>query len=112
MAGVDGTDVTNFAFTDGEILKDHYGGGVDVFNRSGTINDATVSNNTIDSPAEEALSKEDAISFNLFGSATTVASLMKAQIEDNVITDHPSGNGITVLGAQTNTGGAPTTTVG
>jgi hypothetical protein len=150
MAGVDGTDVTNFTFTDGEILnagdsltnplhgsiafndqasgtennidgtlaitgnllKDHYGGGVDVFNRSGTITDATVSNNTIDSPADEALSKEDAISFNLFGSATTVASLTKAQIEDNVITDHPSGNGITFLGAQTNLTPAPAGTVG
>jgi VCBS repeat-containing protein len=149
FAGVDGTDVTNFTFTDGEIvnagdsltdplhgaiafndqagnennvdgtlvvtgntLKDHYGGGVDVFNRNGTLNDATVSNNTIDSPANEALSKEDAISFNLFGSASTVASLTKAQIEDNVITDHPSGNGITILGAQTNPGGAPVGTVG
>jgi hypothetical protein len=41
-----------------------------------------------------------------------VASLTKAQIEDNVITDHPSGNGITFLGAQTNTGAAPVGTVG
>jgi hypothetical protein len=41
-----------------------------------------------------------------------VASLTKAQIENNVITDHPSGNGITLLGAQTNTGGAPTPIVG
>jgi hypothetical protein len=149
FAGVDGTDVTNFTFTDGEILnagdsltdnlhgaiafndqagnennvdgtlvitgnllKDHYGGGVDVFNRNGTISDATVSGNTIDSPADEALSREDAISFNLFGSATTVASLTKAQIEDNVITDHPSGNGIAFLGAQTNVGAAPVGTVG
>jgi VCBS repeat-containing protein len=149
FAGVDGTDVTNFTYTDGEILnagdsltnplhgsialndqagnennvdgtvvitgnllKDHYGGGVDVFNRNGTIADATVSNNTIDSPADEALSKEDAISFNLFGSASTVASMTKAQIEDNVITDHPSGNGITILGAQTNVSPAPTPTIG
>jgi Bacterial Ig domain/Bacterial cadherin-like domain/RTX calcium-binding nonapeptide repeat (4 copies) len=149
FAGVDGTDVTNFTFTDGEILnagdsqinnlhgaiafndqaanennvdgtlvitgnvlKDHYGGGVDVFNRSGTIADATVSNNAIDSAADEALSREDAISFNLFGSASTVASLTKAQIEDNVITDHPSGNGIVILGAQTNISPAPTPTIG
>jgi hypothetical protein len=149
FAGVDGTDVTNFTFTDGEILnagdshtdnlhgaiafndqagnennidgtlvitgnllKDPYGGGVDVFNRSGTITDATVSNNTIDSPADEALSREDAISFNLFGSATTVASLTKAQIQNNVITDFPSGNGIAFLGAQTNLSPAPVGTVG
>jgi hypothetical protein len=149
FAGIDGTDVTNFTFTDGEIvnagdllsnplhasiafndqsanennvdgtvvitgnlLKDHYGGGVDVFNRSGTITDATVSGNTIDSPADESLSREDAISFNLFGSPSTAANLMRAQIEDNVITDHPSGDGITIVGAQTNTGPAPTPTVG
>jgi hypothetical protein len=149
MAGIDGTEVTNFSFTNGQIvnagdsrtnplhaaiafndqsanennvdgtliitgnlLKDSYGGGVDVFNRSGTITNATVSNNTIDSLADEALSQEDGISFNLFGSASTVASLLKAQIEDNIITDFPSGNGISFLGAQTNIGAAPTGSVG
>jgi hypothetical protein len=85
---------------------------MDVFNRAGTITDATVSNNTLDSPADEALTKEDAISFNLFGNASTVASLTKAQIEDNVITDFPSGNGIAFLGAQTNLSPAPTGSVG
>jgi hypothetical protein len=38
--------------------------------------------------------------------------MTKAQIEDNVITDHPSGNGIVILGAQTNVAPAPAGTIG
>ena len=142
-AGVDGTEVTNFSFTDGQILnagdgrtdnmhaaiafndtaaanennvdgvltitgnllKDHYGGGIDVFNFAGTITEATVSSNVIDSLADLTNSREDAISFNLFGTASTVASLTKATIASNAITDHPNGHGIVVMGSQPNTGG-------
>jgi hypothetical protein len=138
MSGVEGTEVTNFTFTDGQIvnagdgrtdnmhaslafndnnannvdgtltvqrnlLKDHYGGGVDVFNTSGTLADATISSNTIDSIADLNNSREDGISFNIFGDSSGSANLTKASIENNVITDHPNGHGIVVMGSQPNT---------
>ena len=41
----------------------------------GTLTDATVSANTIDSFASLTTSREDAISFNLFGDASNVLPL-------------------------------------
>ncbi|MDQ1713087.1 MAG: large repetitive protein [Frankiaceae bacterium] len=93
-------------------LTNAYGGGVDVFNYNGTISDANVSNNTLTSSTAVASSKSGAIMFNLFGSGGTVASLTKATINTNTITNFPSGDGILLQGGNTSSAAAPSGTYG
>ncbi|HEV7886787.1 MAG TPA: hypothetical protein VGO92_04455, partial [Acidimicrobiales bacterium] len=76
-------------------------------NYNGTISDANITGNAISSSANPALSTGGAITLNLFGSASTVASLTKAEINTNTITNFPGGPGIKVQGAQTTSSGAP-----
>ena len=96
----------------GNTVTTPYGGGVDIFNRAGTISNANISNNTITSATTQADSKEDGISLNLFGLAASVASLTKATISNNTINNFPSGGGIAVEGANTASATAPAGTYG
>jgi hypothetical protein len=88
-------------------ISNGYGSGVDIDNYSGTISDANISSNTLTSSASQASSKGDAITMNLLGTASGVASLTKAEITSNAITNFPSGNGIVVQGGNTASSGAP-----
>jgi hypothetical protein len=93
-------------------LSGAYGGGIDVANYTGTISNATISNNTISSSTSPAASKGSGIALNLFGTASTVASLTKASITANTLTNFPSGDGISVQGGNTSGAGAPPGTYG
>jgi VCBS repeat-containing protein len=93
-------------------ISNGYGSGVDIDNYSGTISDANISNNTLTSSASQASSKGDAITMNLLGTAGGVASLTKAEITSNAITNFPSGNGIVVQGGNTASSGAAAGTYG
>jgi hypothetical protein len=88
-------------------ISNGYGSGVEIDNYSGTIGDANISSNTLTSSASQAASKGDAITMNLLGTASGVASLTKAEITSNAITNFPSGNGIVVQGGNTASSGAP-----
>lgn len=96
----------------GNTLTGAYGGGVDIFNYAGTITNATISDNTISSSFDPALSRRSGIALNLFGSTTTVASLTTATIADNTVTGFPSGDGISIQGANTAGATAPAGTYG
>ncbi|MFC7503971.1 beta strand repeat-containing protein [Nocardioides sp. GCM10030258] len=96
----------------GNSLQAAYGGGVDIFNYAGTITNANISNNQISSSFDNALSRRSGIALNLFGSTTTVASLVMGTIDNNTVTGFPSGDGITVQGANTASATAPQGTYG
>ncbi|TPJ55586.1 S-layer family protein [Mesorhizobium sp. B2-6-4] len=82
--------------------------GVDIFNFSGTIDNLTVSNNTITSATAAANSQGSGIRVVAFGSAATVASIVKATIDNNHVNNFPGGTGIQVQGGNANAGGPPT----
>jgi VCBS repeat-containing protein len=96
----------------GNTISSPYGGGVDILNFNGTISDANISSNTITSTTSTTTSKGSGIALNLFGNATTVPNLTKAEIENNVITNFPSGDGINVQGGNNTSGTAPSGTYG
>ncbi len=86
--------------------------GVDIFQFDGTISNANISNNTITSSTNIALSKGDGIRLVGFGSASTVASFSKATINQNTITNFPSDAGIFFAGGNATSTGAPAGTYG
>lgn len=96
----------------GNTLTGAYGGGVDIFNYAGTITNANISNNQISSSFDPALSRRSGIALNLFGSPTTVASLTTGTLNNNTISGFPSGEGITIQGANTASATAPPGTYG
>ncbi len=83
--------------------------GVDIQNFSGTISDATISNNTITSPTSTASSKGSGIRLQALGSATTAATVTKATLANNVISNFPSGAGIVAQGGNSTAGGPAAT---
>ena len=64
--------------------------GIDIFNFDGTVADATLSNNTLTSSTAAASSLGSGIRLIAFGSATTAASVTRATLANNVITNFPS----------------------
>jgi hypothetical protein len=79
--------------------------GIDIFNFSGTITGATISNNTITSSTSTATSKGGGIRLVAFGSATTIANVTLANITNNVVSNFPSGFGIQAQGGNGNLAG-------
>ncbi|MBO9523325.1 MAG: tandem-95 repeat protein [Nocardioidaceae bacterium] len=96
----------------GNTLSNAFGGGVDIFQYAGTISNAVITGNTISSSADPALSKRSGIAMNLFGSTTTVASLTTGNLSNNTVTGFPSGDGISIQGANTASATAPAGTYG
>jgi hypothetical protein len=96
----------------GDTLTEPYGSGVDIANYKGTISDLDVSSDTISSSTSESTSKGEGIALHLLGSTTTVASLTKAEIEKDTITNFPSGSGIDLQGGNTQSSTAPSGTYG
>jgi hypothetical protein len=79
--------------------------GVDIQNFNGTLSNLTISNNTITSPTTTAGSKGSGIRVQPLGSATTAATITKATLANNVITNFPSGAGILAQGGNANAAG-------
>jgi hypothetical protein len=118
-----GVNTSNIAFNDdaavtennlagavtitGNVLTNAFYHGVDIFNFDGTLSNATISNNTITSSTSTATSKGSGVRLVAFGSATTVAHVTKATLDNNTISNFPSGAGIVASGG--NAGGAPGT---
>jgi len=96
----------------GNTISNPYGSGVDILNFNGTISDADISSNTISSTTSTTTSKGSGIALNLFGNATTVPNLTKAEIENNTVTNFPSGDGINVQGGNNQSSTAPAGTYG
>jgi hypothetical protein len=86
--------------------------GIDIFNFSGTISNANISNNTITSATSAANSQGSGIRLVAFGSASTVANITAATIDNNHVNNFPGGTGIQVQGGNGNAGGPATGFVG
>ncbi len=116
-----GTDESNIAFNaavagtennvsgtvtiTGNSLLNSVWHGVDIQNFNGTLSNLTISNNTITSPTTAAGSKGSGIRLQPLGSATTAASVTKATLANNVISNFPSGAGILAQGGNANAAG-------
>ena len=97
---VDGTiTITN------NVLSNAYYHGVDIQNRAGTIDNATISNNAITSATSQTNSQGTGIHIVTFGTAGSSANLTKATIDGNTIANFPIGAGISVQGGNSNAGG-------
>ncbi len=79
--------------------------GVDIFNFAGTISNATISSNTITSSTSSANSLGSGIRFVAFGSAGGVASITKATVATNTITNFPIGSGVLINCGNANAAG-------
>jgi hypothetical protein len=90
-------------------LTNAYYHGVDIFNFSGTIANATISDNTITSTTSTATSKGSGIRLIAFGSASGAASVTKGSLSNNVISNFPSGAGILAQGGNANAAGPAST---
>ena len=97
---IDGTiTITN------NVLSNAFYHGVDIQNRAGTIDNATISNNAITSATVQANAQGSGIHIVTFGTATSAANLTKATIDGNIIVNFPMGAGIAVLGGNSNAAG-------
>jgi hypothetical protein len=86
-------------------LSNAYYHGVDIFNFSGTISNATISGNSITSSTTAANSLGSGIRLVAFGSAGTVANVTRATIANNVVLNFPSAGGIQAQGGNASFGG-------
>ena len=142
-SGIDGTRVTNFAFNNGTINNATPGSnisfdssltqanlsgtvaiannvltnarvhGVDVLNFDGTLGDVNISGNTLTSSTSVASSLGSAVRLLALGNAATVANVTKAALNNNTITNFPSGAGFVIQGGNAqDTASAPAGTVG
>ena len=89
----------------GNVLTNAQYHGIDIFNFSGTITNATISNNTITSTTSIATSQGGGIRLIAFGSATTIANVTLATITNNVVSNFPSGWRIQAQGGNGNLAG-------
>ncbi len=89
----------------GNTLTNAYYHGIDIFDHSGTISDATISGNTITSSTSTATSKGTGIRLIAFGSAGGVANVTKATIANNIVSNFPSAAGIMAQGGNGNAAG-------
>jgi uncharacterized repeat protein (TIGR01451 family) len=72
--------------------------GIQIENGSGTITNLTISNNTITSSTNAAVSLGTAVLVLIQGSASTASNLTTGTISSNTINNFPSAEGIAVLG--------------
>jgi hypothetical protein len=103
---VDGTvSVTN------SVLTNAFDHGVHFENNAGTIDNATLTGNTITSSTNGAITTGSGLQLIGTGTATTAGSMTRATISGNTIRNFPSGSGIQVIYASTIPGG-PMATAG
>jgi hypothetical protein len=105
------TNITGTLTITGNTLTNAFYHGVSVKNFGGTLTNVNVSNNTITSSTSAANSNGSGIQFNAFGGpgGGTTASISKATINLNQITNFPSDSGIQVEGGNAVEGGASST---
>ncbi len=89
----------------GNTLSNGYYHGIDIFNFSGTIASATISNNVITSSTTATASLGSGIRLVAFGSASTVANVTRATIADNQVLNFPSAAGIQAQGGNASPSG-------
>jgi hypothetical protein len=85
------------------IVTSPYGGGVYIQQYTGTISNASITNNALTSDDSLATSKAHGIIINLNGadSGGGVANLTKATIDGNDVHGFPNGHGIAMIGGNT-----------
>ncbi|MDQ6616777.1 MAG: cadherin-like domain-containing protein [Actinomycetota bacterium] len=105
-------NLTGTVVITGNTLTNAYYHGVDIFNYNGTIDNATISNNTITSSTVVGNSKGSGIRLIAFGGSTTVASITKATLDRNTITNFPSAVGLQVQCGNANSAVAAPSTCG
>jgi Cadherin domain/Bacterial Ig domain/Bacterial cadherin-like domain len=81
--------------------------GIDIFNFSGTITDANISNNTITSSTSTAASSGAGIRWVARGAAANAADITKGTLNNNIINNFPSGVGLQVQCGNANNEAAP-----
>jgi hypothetical protein len=96
----------------GNTLTNAYYQGIDIDNTRGTIDNANISNNTITSSTSTSSSKGGGIRFIAQGDAGGVANITKATLDNNIITNFPSGVGLQVQCGNANSSSAPAGTCG
>jgi hypothetical protein len=97
-------NVTGVVTITNNIISDTEAAGVDIQNNTGTIADANISGNTLDDTGDVATAGS-AVSLVALGSASTVASVTKAELTNNTITDFRAGAGFVVQGGNGTLGG-------
>src|SRR5262249_20552133 len=78
----------------GNTLTNSFYHGIDIGNWAGTVSDMNISNNTFTSSTVSASANGSAIRVGEHGSASTVANVTKAELNNNTITNFPGGAGI------------------
>jgi hypothetical protein len=116
-----GTDESNIAFNSAAGTENNLSGtvsitgntltnsrfhGIDILNFNGTLNNVTLTGNTITSATAAASSLGSGIRLQASGSSTTVANITKATLGTNVISNFPTGSGILVNCGNPNSAGA------
>ncbi|MEP7247063.1 MAG: hypothetical protein ABI885_25725, partial [Gammaproteobacteria bacterium] len=108
--GVSGTEdnLSGAVTITGNTLTNATWHGIDIQNFNGTISNATISGNTLTSgttTGSSGTSKGSAVRLIANGSATTAASVTKATLATNVISNFPGGGGILTQGGNANAAG-------
>ncbi|MBL7782613.1 MAG: cadherin-like domain-containing protein, partial [Saprospiraceae bacterium] len=86
--------------------------GIQIETGTGTINNATITNNTLTSSSNATVSLGSAILLLIQGNASSTAHLNTASISQNTITNFPSAEGIAVLGGSGNASNNTASTLG
>src|SRR6185369_3061511 len=95
------------SITNSTLTNSHYHG-VDIQNSTGTISNAQITGNTFTSSTSVANSLGSAIRLIALGSSGAVANVTKANIDNNVISNFPSGAGVVIQGGNAaDVAGAP-----
>jgi uncharacterized repeat protein (TIGR01451 family) len=114
-AGTEQNLTGNVTITGNTLTNAHYQG-VDIFNYNGTISNLNVSNNTLTSYTTTGgggtTSVGSGIRIVAFGSASTVASITTATLDNNIINNFPGAVGINVQCGNANSAAAPSSTCG
>ncbi|HVF61353.1 MAG TPA: Ig-like domain-containing protein [Thermoanaerobaculia bacterium] len=115
-----GTDDSNISFNDSSssanvsgtltltdsVLTNSRFHGVDIQHYNGTIAHADIQNNAFTSAASIATSLGSAIRLDAYGTAAIVGNVTRATINNNVITNFPTGAGIHAFGGNSGGSGA------
>lgn len=106
-AGV--VNLTGAVDISGNVIELNEASGISITNTGGIISSATISGNRI-SDAGDLLTPGSALLLQATGAAGGAATITKATVSSNVITDFRAGNGIRIVGG--NTAGAAKSTLG
>jgi len=101
-AGATESNVSGTLTITGNTLTNAFVNGVLVHNFAGTLSSVNISNNTITSGTTISVSTGSAIQLIANGSASTVASVTQATINNNTIRNFPSGEAIQAQGGNGN----------